>query len=52
MGITLYLNAVEKAFGGDVDYAMLVKIYGEAPKEEKRLQPGRLLRSEKARHRR
>ena len=25
-----YLEAVEGAFGGDIDYAMLVKIYGEA----------------------
>ena len=26
-----YLNAVEDAFGADVDYAMLVKIYGKTP---------------------
>jgi IS1 family transposase len=26
-----YLEAVENAFGGDIDYAMLVKIYGVAP---------------------
>lgn len=26
-----YLEAVEGAFGGDVDYAMLVKIYGTSP---------------------
>ena len=26
-----YLDAVEEAFGGDIDYAMLVKIYGDAP---------------------
>jgi IS1 family transposase len=24
-----YLDAVEEAFGGDIDYAMLVKLYGE-----------------------
>lgn len=30
-GHKAYLEAVESAFGGDVDYAMLVKIYGEAP---------------------
>lgn len=30
-GHKAYLNAVEEAFGDDVDYAMLVKIYGEAP---------------------
>ncbi len=26
-----YLDAVEEAFGGDIDYAKLVKLYGEAP---------------------
>jgi IS1 family transposase len=30
-GHKAYLDAVEGAFGGDVDYAMLVKIYGAAP---------------------
>lgn len=28
-GHKAYLNAVEEAFGGDIDYAMLVKQYGE-----------------------
>ena len=27
-----YLEAIEGAFGGDVDYAMLVKVYGPVPK--------------------
>jgi len=30
-GHRAYLEAVEGAFGGDVDYAQLVKLYGEAP---------------------
>ena len=30
-GHNAYLEAVEGAFGGDVDYAMLVKIYGKQP---------------------
>src|SRR5579859_3835913 len=30
-GYRAYLEAVEGAFGGDVDYAQLVKLYGEAP---------------------
>ncbi len=34
-----YLNAVEGAFGLDVDYAMLVKRYGEEPAAEKRYSP-------------
>jgi hypothetical protein len=30
-GHKAHLRAVEEAFGADVDYAQLVKIYGEAP---------------------
>lgn len=30
-GHKAYLQAVEEAFGADVDYAMLVKLYGEPP---------------------
>jgi IS1 family transposase len=35
-----YLQAVEQAFGGDIDYAMLVKHYGEAPEPVGRYSPG------------
>ncbi len=34
-----YLEAVEGAFGGDIDYAMLVKIYGAAPEGQRRYSP-------------
>jgi len=34
-GHKAYLEAVEGAFGADVDYAQLVKIYGEAPESAK-----------------
>jgi len=34
-----YLRAVDEAFGIDVDYAQLVKLYGEAPKTEARYSP-------------
>lgn len=34
-GLKAYLEAVEGAFGADVDYAQLVKIYGEAPESAK-----------------
>jgi len=34
-----YLQAVEDAFGGEIDYAQLVKIYGEGPKTEARYSP-------------
>jgi hypothetical protein len=30
-GHRVYLEAVEGAFGADIDYAMLVKLYGPAP---------------------
>ena len=35
-----YLQAVEQAFGDDIDYTMLVKIYGEAPEPAGRYSPG------------
>ena len=34
-----YLQAVEESFGADIDYAMLVKLYGEGPKTEARYSP-------------
>jgi hypothetical protein len=34
-----YLQAVEDAFGANVDYAMLVKIYGSSPEPQKRHSP-------------
>ncbi len=33
-GHRVYLNAVEMAFGSEVDYAMLVKMYGSDPRED------------------
>lgn len=39
-GHRAYLEAVEGAFGADVDYAQLVKIYGEGPQgQERRYSP-------------
>ncbi|MEI8209582.1 MAG: IS1 family transposase, partial [Methylococcales bacterium] len=35
-GHKVYLNAVENAFGSDIDYAMLVKVYGKATQEDER----------------
>jgi IS1 family transposase len=34
-----YLEAVEGAFGADIDYAMLIKIYGPEPGGERRYSP-------------
>jgi len=38
-GHTVYVNAVEAAFGAEIDYAMLVKIYGGDRQEEARYSP-------------
>jgi IS1 family transposase len=38
-GHNVYLNAVEDAFGSEVDYAMLVKIYGQPRETEHRYSP-------------
>jgi hypothetical protein len=38
-GHRVYLSAVENAFGSDVDYAMLVKLYGNDSESEKRYSP-------------
>lgn len=42
-----YLEAVEGAFGADIDYAQLVKLYGEAPEGEKRYSPAQCLGARK-----
>jgi IS1 family transposase len=38
-GLKLYLTAVADGFGGDIDYAMLIKVYGADASEEKRYSP-------------
>jgi len=38
-GHRAYLSAVDYAFGGAIDYAMLVKLYGAEPAEEARYSP-------------
>jgi len=38
-GHKVYLNAVADAFADEIDYAMLVKIYGSDPEPEKRYSP-------------
>lgn len=42
-----YLEAIEGAFGSDVDYAMLVKIYGETVEGQKRYSPAECLGAKK-----
>ena len=47
-GLKLYLEAVDKGFRGDVDYAMIKKIYGvEEQKGNRRYSPAKCLGAEK-----
>jgi IS1 family transposase len=48
-GHKAYLEAVEGAFGADIDYAMLVKTYGEGPASPGRYSPGVCVGAEKRR---
>jgi IS1 family transposase len=48
-GHRAYLEAVEGAFGGDIDYAMLIKLYGAAPEGEKRYSPAECIGARKER---
>jgi IS1 family transposase len=42
-GNKVYLDAIENYFGANVDYAMLVKLFGEDKKGETRYSPGKCL---------
>jgi IS1 family transposase len=42
-----YLRAVDRAFGDDIDYAMLVKIYGESAESQKRYSPAECIGCQK-----
>jgi len=47
-GLRLYVNAREEAFGADVEYATLVKLYGEdGGKSERRYSPAKCIGTEK-----
>lgn len=48
-GHTAYLTAVDVAFGLDIDYAQLVKIYGNTPEGEKRYSPAECIGARKQR---
>jgi IS1 family transposase len=45
-GNRLYINAMDNAFQGNVDYAQLVKIYG-TPDDERHYSPGKCLGADK-----
>lgn len=47
-GHKAYLEAVEGAFGAEVDYAMLIKVYGQSPEEgQRRYSPPECIATEK-----
>lgn len=46
-GHKAYLKAIEEAFGTDIDYAVLVKLYGEDPQPEKRYSPAKCIATDK-----
>lgn len=46
-GHKIYLEAVENAFGGEVDFSQLIKIYGTSEEAEKRYSPAQCIGTEK-----
>jgi IS1 family transposase len=47
-GHHVYLNAVEDTFGSEIDYAMLVKVYGANLESETRYTPARIISTQLA----
>ncbi len=45
-GLRAYVEAVEGAFGMDVDYAMLIKMYGSPSASDTRYSPGEVIGTE------
>ncbi len=48
-GHKMYLNAVENAFGSEIDFAQLVKIYKSVPSNETRYSPAKYVGADKTR---
>lgn len=46
-GHKMYLEAIEKAYGSEIDYAQLVKLYGQDLETEKRYSPAKCIGAEK-----
>ncbi len=46
-GHAVYLKAIEGAFGSEIDYAQLVKLYGEDKQADTRYSPGKCLGAKK-----
>ena len=47
-GLKTYLPAVEDAFGADIDYATLVKLYGHTADDERRYSPAHIIGAQAA----
>jgi IS1 family transposase len=48
-GLRAYLDAVEGAFGSEIDYAMLIKLYESDLEGEKRYSPAKIISTEEKR---
>jgi IS1 family transposase len=46
-GHRVYIMAIDDAFGSEVDYGMLVKMYGAEPEKEARYSPAKCIATEK-----
>ena len=46
-GLKAYLDAVDNTFGADIDYAQLIKLYGNSLETEKRYSPAECIGTEK-----
>ena len=46
-GHRVYLDAIDNAFGSEIDYAQLIKLYGKEPDKEKRYSPADCIGIEK-----
>ena len=46
-GHRMYLDAIENTFGREIDYAQLVKIYGETPESQRHYSPAQCTGAEK-----
>ncbi len=47
-GLKVYINAVKNAFGDDIDYAMLIKVYSNTMEGQKRYSPAVCIGCERA----
>jgi len=46
-GHKMYLEAIERNFGSDIDYGMLNKLYGQDPEPERRYSPAKCIGAQK-----